>query len=66
MQLHVVTDQPWDVPADVLVVPVAAKPAFDRELAEIDRRTGGELAPLVALGGLNRKSDATARAARGG
>ena len=65
MQLHVVTDQPWDVPADVLVVPVAAKPAFDGELAEIDRRTGGELAALVAFGELTGKRYATALAAGG-
>ena len=43
MQLRVVTDQPWDVPADVLVVPVAAEPAFDGPLGELDRRAGGEL-----------------------
>ena len=43
MQLRVVTDQPWDVPADVLVVPVAATPAFDGPLGELDRRAGGEL-----------------------
>ena len=43
MQIRVVTDQPWDVPADVLVVPIAAKPAFDGPLGELDRRTGGEL-----------------------
>ena len=29
MKLRVVTDQPWDVPADVLVIPVAAEPAFE-------------------------------------
>ena len=50
MQLRVVTDQPWDVPADVLVVPIAAKPAFDGPLGEIDRRAGGELQTLVAFG----------------
>ncbi len=55
MQLRVVTDQPWDVPADVLVVPVAAKPAFDGPLGELDRRAGGELQALVAFGELTGK-----------
>ena len=44
MQLRVVTDQPWDVAADVLAVPVAPDPAFDGPLGELDRRCGGELA----------------------
>ena len=47
MQLRIATAQPWDVPADVLVVPVAAAPTFDGPLAELDRRTGGELASLA-------------------
>ena len=65
MQLRVVTDQPWDVPADVLVVPVAAKPAFDGPLGELDRRAGGELHALVAFGELTGKRYATALAAGG-
>jgi leucyl aminopeptidase len=62
VQLRVVTDQPWDVPADVLVIPVAAKPAFDGPLGELDRRAGGELQALVAFGELTGKrySGATA------
>ena len=44
MQLRVVTDQPWDVKADVLVVPIVGEPTFDGPLGELDRRTGGELA----------------------
>ena len=55
MQLRVVTDQPWDVPADVLVVPIAAKPAFDGPLGELDRRAGGELRTLVAFGEFSGK-----------
>ena len=43
MKLSVAVDQPWQVPADVLVVPLAADPTFDGQLAEIDRRSGGEL-----------------------
>jgi leucyl aminopeptidase len=60
VQLRVVADQPWDVPADVLVVPIAAKPTFAGELAEIDRRAGGELQALVAFGELTGKRYATA------
>jgi len=55
VQLRVVTDQPWDVPADVLVVPIAAKPDFDGPLGELDRRTGGELQSLVAFGEFSGK-----------
>ena len=50
MQLRVVSDQPWIVPADVLAVPFAGEPAFDGPLGEIDNRTGGELAALAAFG----------------
>ena len=35
MQLRVVTDPPWQVPADVLVLPFAGEPVFEGELAEI-------------------------------
>jgi leucyl aminopeptidase len=55
MQLRVVSDQPWDVPADVLAVPFAGDPAFEGPIGEIDRRTGGELAALAAFGAI--KSD---------
>jgi leucyl aminopeptidase len=65
VQLRVVTDQPWDVPADVLVVPIAAKPAFDGPLGELDRRAGGELQTLVVFGELTGKRYATALAAGG-
>jgi leucyl aminopeptidase len=65
VQLRVVTDQPWDVPADVLVVPVVAKPGFDGPLGELDRRAGGELQKLVAFGELNGKRYSTALAAGG-
>ena len=66
MQLRVVTDQPWDVPADVLVVPIAAKPAFEGELGELDRRAGGELQALVAFGEVTGKRYATALTGGGG
>ncbi len=52
MQLRVVSDQPWDVPADVLAVPFVGEPRFEGALAEIDRRAGGELAALAAFGEL--------------
>ena len=65
MQLRVVTDQPWDVPADVLVVPVVADPAFDGPLGELDRRAGGELQALAAFGELTGKRYATALSAAG-
>jgi leucyl aminopeptidase len=65
MQLRVVTDQPWDVAADVLVLPVAPAPAFDGPLGELDRRSGGELRALVAFGELTGKRYATALAASG-
>ena len=35
MKITVVTDQPWDVPADVLVVPIAADPAFGIPLHDL-------------------------------
>ena len=49
MQLRVVTDQPWDVPADVLAIPIVGEPAFDGPLGELDRRVGGELQSLAAF-----------------
>jgi leucyl aminopeptidase len=81
MQLAVVTDQPWDVAADVLVVPVSgsgggedsdptngnppAAPALDGIVGEIDRRTGGELRALADFGELTSRRFSTALA-RGG
>ncbi|MBI3748493.1 MAG: aminopeptidase [Chloroflexi bacterium] len=66
MQLRVVTDQPWDVPADLLVVPVASPVTFDGGLGELDRRAGGELKSLVDFGDLNAKRYSTATASTGG
>ena len=65
MKLRVVTDQPWDVPADVLVIPVAAPPEFEGALAELDQRAGGELASLVAFRELTGKRFATSLANAG-
>ena len=52
MQLRVITDQPWEIPADVLVVPATTDPAFDGPLGELDRRAGGELQRMAAFGEL--------------
>lgn len=65
MQLRVVTDQPWDVKADVLVVPVATAPAFEGPLDELDRRMGGELRSLVAFREVTGKRFATSLIAAG-
>lgn len=66
MEFRVVTDQPWDVQADVLVVPIVGEPAFGGLLDELDRRSGGELRALAAFGELRPKRYATALAAPGG
>ncbi len=66
MEFRVVTDQPWDVQADVLVVPIVGEPAFGGPLDELDRRSGGELRALAAFGELRPKRYATALAAPGG
>ena len=55
MQLRVVLDQPWEVPADVLAVPFIGGPEFEGPLGELDRRAGGELKALVAFGELGVK-----------
>jgi leucyl aminopeptidase len=55
MQLRLVTDQPWDVAADLLVVAIAADGPLDGPLGELDRRLGGELSALSALGELQGK-----------
>lgn len=65
MQVRVVTDQPWDVSADVLAVAVLDQPEFDGQLDELDRRTGGELRALAAFGELTGKRYTTALAAGG-
>jgi len=63
--LRVVTDQPWDVQTDVLVVPVVGQPDFEGPLGELDRRTGGELSALAAFGELTAKRYSTALARAG-
>ncbi len=65
MHIQVLTDQPWDVAADVLAVPIVGEPAFDGSLGELDRRSGGELRTLAAFGELTGKRYSTALAAAG-
>jgi leucyl aminopeptidase len=65
VQLRVVTDQPWDVPADVLVVPILGDPTFDGPLGELDRRSGGELQALAAFGEVRAKRFSSALASPG-
>jgi leucyl aminopeptidase len=65
VQLRVVTDQPWDVKADVLAVPIVGEPAFDGPLGEIDRRSGGELRALTEFGELRAKRYTSSIAAAG-
>ena len=65
MQIRVVTARPWEVSADLLVVPVVGEPAFTDELDELDRRSGGELRALEAFGELRAKTYAAALGAPG-
>jgi leucyl aminopeptidase len=55
VQVRVVLDQPWDVKADVLVVPVLGQPDFSGPLGEIDKRAGGELKTLAEFGEMSGK-----------
>ena len=65
MRVRVATDQPWDVKADVLVVPIVGEPVFEGPLAEIDRRTGSELRALAGFGELRAKRWTSSIAAAG-
>lgn len=65
MQIRVVIGQPWEAVADLLVVPVLGEPTFTGTLDELDRRSGGELRALAALGELRAKAYATVLAASG-
>ena len=65
MQLRVAIDQPWDVSADILVIPTFGEPAFEGPLDELDRRSGGELRALAALREMTAKRYSTALAASG-
>ena len=65
MQVKVVTDQPWDVKADVLAVPILGEPAFTGPLGELDKRTDGELKSLADFGELKGKRFKTVLAGSG-
>ena len=65
MQIRVVTARPWEVPANLLIVPVVGDPAFTDELDELDRRSGGELRALHGFGELRSKTYAAALGAPG-
>ncbi len=65
MQIRVVADQPWDVQADVLVVPILGDPEFSGPLDEIDRRSGRELRALAAFREIRSKRFSTTLAAAG-
>ena len=65
MQIRVVTDQPWEVASDLLVVPVVGEPDFSGDLDVLDRRTGGELRAIAAFGELRGRRYPKALAASG-
>ncbi|HEU0236119.1 MAG TPA: leucyl aminopeptidase [Candidatus Limnocylindrales bacterium] len=65
MQLRVVTGRPWEVKADVLVVPIVGRPRFEGPLDELDRRSGGELRGLATFGELKEKRYSTTLGAAG-
>jgi leucyl aminopeptidase len=65
MQLRVVTEQPWEVAADVLAVPFLGDPEFSGPLGELDRRSGGELRALAEFGEINEKRFESTLAASG-
>jgi leucyl aminopeptidase len=53
MQIRVVSDQPWSLPADVLAVPIASEDLVGSDasiLAELDRRLGGAIGEYRRLG----------------
>jgi leucyl aminopeptidase len=50
MRVHVVSERPWDVAADILAVPVSTAVTMPDEVVEVDRRTGDGIAALRAIG----------------
>ena len=55
MRLNVERRLPWDVTADVLVVTVPTDDDLPEYLAEVDRRLGGTISELRAVGALKGK-----------
>ncbi|HXG26333.1 MAG TPA: leucyl aminopeptidase [Candidatus Binatia bacterium] len=66
MQVRIVDEQPWDVRADVLAVPIVGEPAFTGQLGELDKRTGGDLRSLADFGELKGKRFKSVLAGTGG
>ncbi|HEY5486789.1 MAG TPA: leucyl aminopeptidase [Candidatus Limnocylindrales bacterium] len=60
VQLRVVSDQPWEVPADLLAIPFVGEPQFDGLLGTLDQRAGGELVALAGFGELKSERYAAA------
>jgi leucyl aminopeptidase len=60
VRTRVVVEQPWDVAADVLVVPIVGEPDLDDALAELDRRAGGEIRSLREFGEIRTRRFSTA------
>jgi leucyl aminopeptidase len=65
LQIRIVTGQPWDARADVLVAPVVGDPDFSGPLGELDRRAGGALSGLHSFGELRGKRFSTSLASGG-
>jgi leucyl aminopeptidase len=65
VKIRVATDRPWEVPADVLVVPILGESSLAGPAAELDRRTGGHLGALVEFGELSKKRFSTVLAGGG-
>jgi len=63
VQIRVAIAKPWEVPADVLVVPVLDESALAGPAAELDRRSGGQLGTLLEFGELGPKRYSTLLAA---
>jgi leucyl aminopeptidase len=59
VQIRVAIARPWEVPADVLVVPVLDEATLTGAAAELDTRSGGQLGALLAFGELGTKRYAT-------
>ena len=56
MQIRVVTNQPWEVEADLVAIPVASSESDDDALAELDRRLDGAVGAYRRLGELTGKA----------
>jgi leucyl aminopeptidase len=65
VQIRVAIDRPWEVPADVLVVPVLGETSLAGPAAELDRRCGGQLGALIEFGELPTKRFSTVVAGGG-